>query len=156
MRGKTAHYRLTLESGETRNVVVKKLHNGTPLTEEATILQELDGAGGVPLLYGVTTKPYALVMDLCPGITFTEAVMRLNRDQIKYLHDEVLSAITQFHAAGYSHHDLHGDNVIINTSTSPMECHIVDVGEAVKFSGVAEFDQKMKNKDSAFLRWLNM
>ncbi|KAG7166976.1 hypothetical protein Hamer_G005278 [Homarus americanus] len=54
-----------------RNVVVKKLHNGTPLTEEATILQELDGAGG--LLYGVTTKPYALVMDLCPGITFTEA-----------------------------------------------------------------------------------
>ncbi|KAG7156446.1 ribosomal protein S6 kinase alpha-2-like [Homarus americanus] len=154
LRGKTAHYHLTLNDGRTTEVVVKRLHTGYPATAEALILQELAGAGGVPLLHGVTTKPPALVMQLCPGLTLVEALMGLNKEEKELVYSAALSAIHQFHDAGFYHRDLHGKNIIVDTSTSPVQCHIIDVGEAAKLPNDPTLNQRMRNKDLTFLNRL--
>ncbi|KAG7156209.1 putative tyrosine kinase-containing protein 3 [Homarus americanus] len=102
--GVSHHGQLTLDNGDVTEVVVKILHSGKDNTKEARVLHELAGTGGAPILYGVTTNPHAIVMQYCRGVT--------------------LSTILHH----FSHLDLHAGNVIIDTSTSPYTCHLIDVG----------------------------
>ncbi|KAG7161049.1 hypothetical protein Hamer_G028151 [Homarus americanus] len=110
---------LTLDNGDVTEVVVKILHSGKDNTKEARVLHELAGTGGAPILYGVTTDPHAIVMQYCRGVPSPPSSGGLRRN---------LRCLAEFHDAGYSLLDLHASNVIIDTSTSPYTCHLIDVG----------------------------
>ncbi|KAG7166991.1 putative Lipopolysaccharide kinase (Kdo/WaaP) family-containing protein 1 [Homarus americanus] len=112
------------------------------------------GAGGAPLLYGVTNKPSALVKEFCPGLTITKAVLELDREDLNHVHYAAFLAIQEFHAAGYCHRDLHSDNILVDTTTLPFKCHIIDVAEAKKLTGDCVFDRIMQNQDFEFLEYL--
>ncbi|XP_042214648.1 neural Wiskott-Aldrich syndrome protein-like [Homarus americanus] len=113
LHGTTDHYNFTRDNGDTTEVIVKKLRNGNALPHEARILHELAGAGGAPLLFGVTTDPHALVMEFCPGITFTEALKQLDKKTCQQAYSSIVTAVQEFHKAGFNHLDLHDDNASI-------------------------------------------
>ncbi|KAG7172448.1 Agglutinin receptor-like [Homarus americanus] len=144
------HYHLILNNGKIRDVVVKRLRTGQPLTAEARILKKLAGAGGAPLMYGVTNKPSALVMEFCPGLTITKAVLELDRKDLHHVHYAAFLAIRHFHRAGYYHKNLSSDNILV-TTTLPFKCHIINVADAKKFTGDRVFDRKMQYQDYGFL-----
>ncbi|KAG7155500.1 casein kinase 1-like protein 4 [Homarus americanus] len=126
-----SHYgQLTLGNGDVTEVVVKILHSGEANTKEARVLHELAGAGGAPLLYGVTTEPNAIVMQYCRGVLLDSILTSFKFDvhHGQKACDATRVALAEFHAAGYAHMDLHEGNVIIDTSTSPYTCHLIDVG----------------------------
>ncbi|KAG7166667.1 putative tyrosine kinase-containing protein 1, partial [Homarus americanus] len=123
--GVSHHSQLTLDNGDVTAVVVKILHSGKDNTKEARVLHELAGTGGAPILYGVTTDPHAIVMQYCRGVTLS-TILHHFRYQVH--HRQEAYDATCFHGAGYSHLDLHAGNVIIDTSTSPYTCHLIDVG----------------------------
>ncbi|KAG7173096.1 Casein kinase 1-like protein 4-like 2 [Homarus americanus] len=152
LHGTTDHYNFTRDNGDTTEVIVKKLRNGNALPHEARILHELAGAGGAPLLFGVTTDPHALVMEFCPGITFTEALKQLDKKTCQQAYSSIVTAVQEFHKAGFNHLDLHDDNVLIDTSTAPFKCHIIDFGETQKLSDDDFFDRIARECDLSFLQ----
>ncbi|KAG7166666.1 Serine/threonine-protein kinase ppk1-like 1 [Homarus americanus] len=128
--GVSHHGQLTLSNGDVTDVVVKILHSGKANTKEARILHELAVAGGTPILYGVTTKPHAIVMQYCRGVLLSSILNSFMYDvhHRQEAYDATCVAVAEFHGAGYSHVDLHAGNIIIDTSTSPYTCHLIDVG----------------------------
>ncbi|KAG7168673.1 protein sevenless-like [Homarus americanus] len=128
--GVSHHGQLTLGNGDVTEVVVKILHTGKANTKEARVLHELAGAGGAPLLYGVTTEPHAIVMQYCQGVRLDSFLSCFKYDvhHRQKAYDATRVALAEFHAAGYAHMDLHAFNIIIDTSTSPYTCHLIDVG----------------------------
>ncbi|KAG7177964.1 Discoidin domain-containing receptor tyrosine kinase B-like [Homarus americanus] len=128
---------LTLDTGSTIQVVVKTLVSGQPLNREARVLDDLKGAGGTPILNGVThQKPYALVMSYCHGAVLSKYFKNNIREKCILAYEATSRALSEFHASGYCHRDLHAGNIIIDDSEGVHQAHIIDVGSARKLSGL--------------------
>ncbi|KAG7172944.1 casein kinase II subunit alpha-like [Homarus americanus] len=139
--GTTSLYNLTLENGDITEVAVKVLHNDTPVTCEARVLYELAGAGGAPLLYGITSDPPAIVMEFIHGVPFSAV------DQKEDAYEATVDAVYEFHAAGFCHLDIHPGNIIVDTSTSPYTAHLIDVGGSEKIPADTTDANDLKEMD---------
>ncbi|XP_064087327.1 aurora kinase A-like [Macrobrachium nipponense] len=98
---------------------------------EAKTLQELQGAGGAPMLLGTCSKPAAILMDYCCGEEFYSFIYdskTLPSLALQALPD-IARRLHEIHLAGYIHADLKTDNVMVNKQVQPR---IIDFGLAVK------------------------
>ncbi|XP_064106000.1 uncharacterized protein DDB_G0286299-like [Macrobrachium nipponense] len=98
---------------------------------EAKTLQELQGAGGAPMLLGTCSKPAAILMDYCCGEEFYSFIYdskTLPSLALQALPD-IARRLHEIHLAGYIHVDLKTDNVMVNKQVQPR---IIDFGLAVK------------------------
>ncbi|XP_064087328.1 probable serine/threonine-protein kinase DDB_G0267514 [Macrobrachium nipponense] len=98
---------------------------------EAKTLQELQGAGGAPMLLGTCSKPTAILMDYCCGQEFYSFIYdskTLPSLALRALPD-IARRLQEIHLAGYIHADLKTDNVMVNEQVQPR---IIDFGLAVK------------------------
>lgn len=104
-------------SNDGRPVVVKdyRRYRGTLLSpaarllvrHEARILQRLSGWRHAPALIGMGAL--ALGMEFIPGATLSESA-EVGRE----VFDQLQTALRKLHAAGITHNDLHGTNVVIS------------------------------------------
>jgi len=109
-------YRTELDG---RPAVVKdyRRYRGTPLSpvarllvrREAKVLQRLQGWKHAPALLG-TLGGLALGMEFIPGDTLSAGVQGVSQE----VFDQLQKALTRLHAAGITHNDLHGTNVVVS------------------------------------------
>ncbi|KRG62024.1 kinase [Stenotrophomonas humi] len=109
-------YRIQLEG---RPAVVKdyRRYQGTPLSpiarllvrHEAKVLRRLQGWKHAPALLG-TLGGLALGMEYIPGDTLTASVQGVSQE----VFDQLQGALARLHAAGITHNDLHGTNVMVS------------------------------------------
>ncbi|XP_064083101.1 uncharacterized protein LOC135199112 [Macrobrachium nipponense] len=98
---------------------------------EAKTLEELQGAGGAPMLLGTCSKPAAILMEYCCGEEFYSFIYdskTLPSLALQALPD-IARRLHEIHLAGYIHADLKTDNVMVNKQVQPR---IIDFGLAVK------------------------
>lgn len=147
---------LTVDSGETINVAIKQLKDESleELVQEAAALHSLNGAGGVvPRLYGVTSQePLALVMDLCPGYKLIDFFDHCSDADRLLAIQKTLQAIQTFHEAGYSHGDIHEENILVHKTSSDLKVYIIDVGFAEPLSGSLEERKRATDDDFKYIR----
>ncbi|XP_071551240.1 serine/threonine-protein kinase dkf-2-like [Panulirus ornatus] len=112
-------------------------------TTEVQSLWELDGAGGVPKLYGVTsTTPMALVMELVPGERLSSFSSR-SLDKCLKAFIATCAALEEIHEARYVHCDLHSDNILISSrDDGGIISRIIDVGLARNLNIVPTSEQE--------------
>ena len=109
-------YRTELDG---RPAVVKdyRRYRGTPLSpvarllvrREARVLKRLHGWKHAPALLG-TLGGLALGMEFIPGDTLSAGVQGVSQE----VFDQLQSALARLHAAGITHNDLHGTNVVVS------------------------------------------
>ncbi|WP_313255190.1 RIO1 family regulatory kinase/ATPase [Stenotrophomonas sp.] len=109
-------YRTELDG---RPAVVKdyRRYRGTPLApvarllvrREARVLERLKGWKHAPALLG-TLGGLALGMEFIPGDTLSAGVQGVTQE----VFDQLQSALGRLHAAGITHNDLHGTNVVVS------------------------------------------
>lgn len=149
--GKTYKGLLTL-NGTDHLVAIKvpRYDGDMPDGKEAKILQELDGAGGAPRLYGITREdPVSLVMELCPGVTLAHYFMKYGYQN--NIVKKTKHAVHDFHRKGYAHRDLNLYNIMVDPDDN-NKIHIIDAGSARKLTEENSF---LKKKDfKAFYRFL--
>lgn len=102
-----------------RAAVVKdyRRYRGTPLSplarllvrREARVLRRLSGWKHAPALLG-TVGGLALGMEFVPGHTLSAGVQEVSQE----VFDQLQSALARLHAAGITHNDLHGTNVVVS------------------------------------------
>jgi len=76
---------------------------------EAKVLQRLQGWKHAPALLG-TIGGLALGMEFVPGTTLSTGMRGINQEVFEQLQD----ALSRLHAAGITHNDLHGTNVVVS------------------------------------------
>ncbi|XP_064087329.1 dual specificity protein kinase shkE-like [Macrobrachium nipponense] len=111
---------------------------------EAKTLQELQGAGGAPMLLGTCSKPAAILMDYCCGQEFYSFIYdskTLPSLALQALPD-IARRLHEIHLAGYIHADLKTDNVMVNEQVQPR---IIDFGLAVKKGRKINVGQNMSD-----------
>ncbi|XP_071551241.1 uncharacterized protein [Panulirus ornatus] len=133
---------LKRSDGSVVTVAVKEYHSVNDVTEVQS-LWELDGAGGVPKLYGVTsTTPMALVMELVPGERLSKFKPQ-NLGQCLKAFIATCAAVEEIHEAGYVHCDLHSDNILISSrDDGGIISRIIDVGLARNLNSGLSSDQE--------------
>ncbi len=109
-------YRTELDG---RPAVVKdyRRYRGTPLSpvarllvhREARVLKRLQGWKHAPALLG-TLGGLALGMEFIPGDTLSAGVQGVSQE----VFDQLQNALARLHAAGITHNDLHGTNVVVS------------------------------------------
>ena len=109
-------YRTELDG---RPAVVKdyRRYQGTPLSpvarllvrREARVLKRLQGWKHAPALLG-TLGGLALGMEFIPGDTLSAGVQGVSQE----VFDQLQNALVRLHAAGITHNDLHGTNVVVS------------------------------------------
>lgn len=109
-------YRTELDG---RPAVVKdyRRYQGTPLSpvarllvrREAKVLKRLQGWRHAPALLG-TLGGLALGMEYIPGDTLSAGVQGVSQE----VFDQLQNALARLHAAGITHNDLHGTNVVVS------------------------------------------
>ncbi len=109
-------YRTKLDG---RPAVVKdyRRYRGTPLSpvarllvrREARVLRRLNGWKHAPALLG-TLGGLALGMEFIPGDTLSASVQGVSQE----VFDQLQNALARLHAAGITHNDLHGTNVMVS------------------------------------------
>ena len=109
-------YRTELDG---RPAVVKdyRRYRGTPLSpvarllvrREARVLRRLQGWKHAPALLG-SLGGLALGMEYIPGDTLSAGVQGVSQE----VFDQLQTALTRLHAAGITHNDLHGTNVVVS------------------------------------------
>ncbi len=77
---------------------------------EAKILRQLDGWKHAPALIGASAL--ALGMEFIPGETLT-----IGAEAGRDVFEQLQVALSQLHAAGITHNDLHGTNVVVHDGT---------------------------------------
>lgn len=102
-----------------RPAVVKdyRRYQGTPLSplarllvrREAKVLKRLQGWKHAPALLG-TLGGLALGMEFIPGDTLSAGVQGVTQE----VFDQLQNALARLHAAGITHNDLHGTNVVVS------------------------------------------
>ena len=102
-----------------RPAVVKdyRRYRGTPLSpvarllvrREARVLRRLQGWKHAPALLG-SLGGLALGMEYIPGDTLSAGVQGVSQE----VFDQLQTALTRLHAAGITHNDLHGTNVVVS------------------------------------------
>ena len=128
--------RLALSRDEIVRVAVKDPFDDPELiektSEEAAVLQELEGEAGVPRLYGVTTdSPPALVMELCPGEPLEDCLGRGEVSACLLALVEVCGVVRRLHARGITHGDIHERNVLVDASDDGnVRAFLLDFGLA--------------------------
>ncbi|XP_042217344.1 MAP kinase-interacting serine/threonine-protein kinase 1-like [Homarus americanus] len=140
---------LKLANGGVVPAVAKTSHEGQSLMAEALALYHLNGAGGAPVLYGVTSEdPQALVMEYCSGVTVDKFLESHSKEECLEAFTSMSEALDQLHAKGYAHRDLHEENIIIDASCRPYTAHIIDLGCAIRLKNDGrDSDQRNKGYD---------
>src|SRR5690606_19499835 len=106
----------TVVDGTPAVVKDYRRYRGTPLSlvarllvrREARVLQQLNGWKHAPALLG-TMGGLALGMEFIPGTTLSAGV-QVGQEVFDQLH----GALLRLHAAGITHNDLHGTNVVVS------------------------------------------
>ncbi|XP_050705039.1 uncharacterized protein LOC126990489 [Eriocheir sinensis] len=129
--------RLTLPRGGTVPVAVKKPENDPELlaktSEEAGVLQELEGEAAVPRLYGLTAdSPPCMVMELCPGERLEDCLGRGRVCACLLALVEVCGVVRRLHARGIAHGDIHEGNVLVDASGEGVRAFLLDFGLAAR------------------------
>ncbi|XP_042238018.1 maternal embryonic leucine zipper kinase-like [Homarus americanus] len=126
---------LEVSYGETIVAVLKTSLGDQSLMSEAMALHELNGAGGAPILYGVTSEdPQGLVMEYCPGLTLDHFLTSRTKRSCQKVYGAIQKALIKFHARGYAHMDIHPGNIVIDDSSRPFKVHIIDLGSAARLT----------------------
>ena len=109
-------YRTELDG---RPAVIKdyRRYRGTPLSpvarllvrREARVLKRLQGWRHAPALLG-SLGGLALGMEYIPGDTLSAGVQGVSQE----VFDQLQNALARLHAAGITHNDLHGTNVVVS------------------------------------------
>lgn len=76
---------------------------------EARMLRQLSGWGHAPALLG-TVGGFALGMEYVNGQTLSDCAQQVGRE----VFDQLQYALQRMHAAGITHNDLHGTNVLVS------------------------------------------
>ncbi|XP_069167512.1 serine/threonine-protein kinase ULK2-like [Procambarus clarkii] len=101
------------------------------IENEAKVLHEVQGAGGAPILFGITREePYSLVMTYCPGHTLGHYLLNHSTDDCLHAFVNLYTAVEELHSRGFSHNDLHSNNIILHKNSSDVKIHIIDMGHA--------------------------
>ncbi len=106
----------TVVDGTPAVVKDYRRYRGTPLSlvarllvrREARVLQQLNGWKHAPALLG-TMGGLALGMEFIPGTTLSAGV-QVGQE----VFDQLQGALLRLHAAGITHNDLHGTNVVVS------------------------------------------
>ncbi|MCW4456525.1 hypothetical protein OK348_17240 [Flavobacterium sp. MXW15] len=109
-------YRTCLD-GKPAVVKDYRRYRGTPLSpiarllvrREARVLRQLQGWKHAPALLG-TIGGLALGMEFIPGNTLSAGVQGVGQE----VFDQLQNALMRLHAAGITHNDLHGTNVVVS------------------------------------------
>lgn len=108
----------TVVDGTPAVVKDYRRYRGTPLSlvarllvrREARVLRQLNGWKHAPALLG-TMGGLALGMEFIPGTTLSAGV-QVGQE----VFDQLQGALLRLHAAGITHNDLHGTNVVVSAS----------------------------------------
>ena len=131
---------LALSRGNIVEVAVKEPVDDPQLivqtSEEAEMMQELEGEAGVPRLYGVTTdSPPSLVMELCPGERLQDCLERGEVRQCLVALVQVCDIVRRLHARGITHRDIHDMNVLVDVSDDgDVHTFLLDFGLAKRYT----------------------
>ena len=128
--------RLALSRDRIVKVAIKKPLDDPELiaktSEEAKLLQEVEGEAGVPRLYGETTdSPPSLVMELCPGEPLEDCLRRGEVRSCLLALVQVCGIVRRLHARGVTHGDIHERNVLVDASNEgDVRAFLLDFGLA--------------------------
>nr|XP_045587759.1 serine/threonine/tyrosine-protein kinase HT1-like [Procambarus clarkii] len=111
--------------------VAKSAKATKSFTREAKILESLKGAGGAPLLLGVSTEPQALLTTYKGNCTL-ENLLKNPLYNLITVGLEVGRKIQEIHAMGIIHNDIKVNNVMIQGSPNDPKVSIIDYGLACK------------------------
>ena len=113
------------------------------LGREALLLHKLNGAGGLPKLFSISTDGDVMIMSYISGIDFQNLIFSNNgqtyfdkiADKKRFLIDifqSICIAINEVHLAGIVHNDLHLGNIMIEGGydDKPVKAKLIDVGLA--------------------------
>lgn len=117
------------------NVAIKCIHFGPvgqALDLEASTLKELAGAGGTPVLYGMTDTPKAMVMEFIPGMLLHDYVLAHRAEDCTKILGLVKEKVQEIHNKGYIHNDLHPFNIILDFKNETNPVRFIDLGLAIK------------------------
>lgn len=98
---------------------------------EVQVLSELKGAGGAPLLLGVSYDPLALLTTY-KGSTNLDKIMCDPRYDLIKIGFEIGIKLLQVHNKGYVHNDIKSDNIMIQGSPHEPKISVIDFGLACK------------------------
>ncbi|XP_045588612.2 probable serine/threonine-protein kinase DDB_G0278665 [Procambarus clarkii] len=104
---------------------------------EASVLSELKGAGGAPLLLAVSHDPSALLTTY-KGSTNLDKVMWDQQYDLVKIGLQVGIKLLHIHSKGYVHNDVKSDNIMIQGSPQQPKISLIDFGLACK-SGKSVF-----------------
>ena len=137
-----AIYLLTAQDWCGHTNVIVKVDIGSQSEQEvafeARMLHELDGAGGAPALYGFHPEAGLLMMQYVGPDTFKSVLAREGANaptdrELLQMVKCTADAISQIHATGLAHCDLHSGNVTFTcTPEGVIEAHIIDLGLSAK------------------------
>ncbi|XP_045601682.2 probable serine/threonine-protein kinase drkD [Procambarus clarkii] len=99
--------------------------------KEANVLELLNGAGGAPLLLGVTIKPPAILTSY-KGNQTLETVLKIRQYNLIEVGLLVGRKLLEIHKLGIVHNDLKCDNVMVQGSPLEPEVSLIDFGLAGK------------------------
>lgn len=139
-----------LHDGRSLPVVIKQLQKPSlkDLVNEAKVLQDVNTAGGAPLLYGISQvkqeNTFVLVMSFCPGQTLYQYLENRSVTEYIRLFIKTCKAVDEFHGRGYAHRDLHFNNIIVEETVSDIIVHLIDVGLAKPLTGKLHEDSSVK------------
>ncbi|XP_050705246.1 uncharacterized protein LOC126990601 [Eriocheir sinensis] len=102
-------------------------------SEEAGVLEELEGEAAVPRLYGLTAdSPPCMVMELCLGERLEDCLGRGRVRACLLALVEVCGVVRRLHARGIAHGDIHEGNVLVDASGEGVRAFLLDFGLAAR------------------------
>lgn len=118
--------------------VLKELHDPAGLDlllEEARLMLELDGAGGVPKVLAVCLNPPAIVLEFV-GRTYDEFVLECSVGGLLESLVSVCRRLGEIHAKGIVHNDVKMNNITYTGGVRRPVFHIIDLGWACRVGQV--------------------
>ncbi|KAK8746163.1 hypothetical protein OTU49_017276, partial [Cherax quadricarinatus] len=153
--GETSKAILKQNDGSTTTVVVKEFFGDIYVEEavkEARALLKVDGAGGVPKLYGIIYEPLAIVMSYCTGITFSKFILKNSLEDCLMAYKAAKEALKDFHKTDFAHNDITESNIMIRKKGQNYIAHLIDLGNAVDKTQKPKLYKKKKENDKKYLK----
>ncbi|XP_042238909.1 casein kinase 1-like protein 4 [Homarus americanus] len=114
----------------------------THFKQEAKLMSEADGAGGVPILLAVAPHTPAIVCSFSGKKTLAYHMFN-NKKKYNLLELGVLAGkqLLQLHKKGIIHNDIKPDNIMVNGGRVAPQVNLIDLGQACKAGESLNWDR---------------
>ncbi|XP_071552130.1 tyrosine-protein kinase Lyn-like [Panulirus ornatus] len=114
------------------------MDNVVMFSDEANLMEKLDGAGGTPILLGHARDPPALLMTQVGCHTLDELIFESNAGyNLQELGIKAGRQLLEIHEKGIVHNDFKANNIIVSGPTEAPVVNIIDLGIACSEGGNA-------------------